>query len=294
MTGAVPRRPRLVSVVVPVRDERMHLEQQLEAVAAQDYSGPWELVISDDGSRDGSLDLANRWTREHGRGTVVASAASGGPGAARNAGARAARGDLLAFADSDDVVARDWLTELVAAAAGADVVGGSHDAGLLNDARQRACHSVHDPHERAHGYAPVAAGANMAIWRDAFEMLGGFDESHPTGEDVALSWNAAQAGLRYTAAARALVHKRFAPNLRAVARQYYAYGRGDAWLFRRFGAAGMRRHAPREVVDVWIALLRGALCLPRSSPCDRRRLLVLAAVTAGRMAGSVRHRVLFF
>jgi glycosyltransferase involved in cell wall biosynthesis len=271
----------------------MHLEQQLRAVAAQDYGGPWELVISDDASRDGSLEVANRWTREHGLGSVVASGAPGGPGAARNAGARTARGDLLAFTDADDVVARDWLTELVAAAAGADVVGGGHDTTLLNDARERACHDAHDPHERAYGYAPVAAGSNMAIWRDAFELLGGFDESHPTGEDVALSWSAAQSGLSYRAATGAIVHKRFQPTLGAVARQYYAYGRGDAWLFRRFGAAGMRRRTPREAVGVWIVLVRGAIRLPWARPCVRWRWVVLAAVTAGRIAGSVRHRVLF-
>ena len=58
-------------------------------------------------------------------------------------------------------------------------------------------------------------------------------------------------------------------------------------------AAGMRRHAPREGIGVWIALLRGALGLPWASRCDRCRWIVLAAVTAGRIAGSVRHRVLF-
>jgi glycosyltransferase involved in cell wall biosynthesis len=282
-----------VSVVVPVRDERRHLEQQLDAIAAQDYAGPWELVVSDDGSRDGSFELAERWTREHGLGRAVAAGVARGPGAARNAGARAARGDLLAFCDADDVVATDWLTELVAAAAGADLVGGGHDAELLNEAPQRGCLDVHDPGERAHGYAPVAAGSNLAIWRDAFEALGGFDEAHPTGEDVALSWSAAQAGLRYTAATRAVVHKRFAPSMHAIGAQFYAYGRGDAWLFRRFGAAGMRRHTPRELLGVWTELLGGVLRLPGASACDRCRWVVLAAVTAGRMAGSVHQRVIF-
>jgi glycosyltransferase involved in cell wall biosynthesis len=282
-----------VSVVVPVRDERVHLVQQLDAIAAQDYGGQWELVISDDGSRDGSLQLAARWTRDHGLGRTVAAGAARGPGAARNAGARAARGDLLAFCDADDLVAADWLRELVAAAATADLVGGGHDTAMLNDEWARGCHTVHDPQARAYGYAPVAAGSNLAIWRDGFEALGGFDECSRTGEDVALSWSAAQAGLRYTAATRAVVHKRLAPNLRAVARQYFAYGHGDAWLFSRFGGAGMRRHSRRGAVDNWIALLRAVSSLPLASRCHRCRWVVLAAVTAGWMAGSVRHRVVY-
>jgi glycosyltransferase involved in cell wall biosynthesis len=293
VTRASGRAPALVSVLVPVRDERPHLEQQLDAVAAQDYDGRWELVISDDGSRDGSRELAERWTREHGRGRVVASTVARGPGAARNAAARVARGDLLAFCDADDVVAGDWLTELVAAAAEADLVGGGHDGDLLNDPVQRQCLEVHDPGERFHSFAPVAAGSNLAIWREAFDALGGFDESHPTAEDVALSWSAVAAGLRFAPAPRAVVHKRFAPDLRAVAKQYYAYGRGDPWLYRRFAAAGMRRRDRREVAGALRALAWGALLWRRTSECERCRLVVLAAVTAGRLEGSVRQRVLF-
>ena len=293
MTGPRGRAPTLVSVLVPVRDERPHLEQQLDAVAAQDYDEAWELVISDDGSRDGSRELAEHWTRRHGRGRVVTRAAAGGPGAARNAAARAARGDLLAFCDADDVVAGDWLTELVAAAAEADLVGGGHDGALLNGPVARRCLEVHDPSEPFHGFAPVAAGSNLAIWREAFDAVGGFDESSPTAEDVALSWSAVAAGLRFAAAPRAIVHKRFAPGLRAVARQYYGYGRGDPWLYRRFAAAGMTRRDRDEVVRAWSALAWGALLWRRTSQCERCRLVVLAAVTAGRLAGSVRHRVLF-
>ena len=284
------RRPRLVSVVVPVRDEREHLPEQLGALASQDYAGDWELVVADDSSRDGSAQLAATWMRQHGLGRVVPVTAARGPGAARNAGARGALGDLLAFCDADDVVAADWLRMLVEASAETDLVAGGHDGSRLNDAEARECQGPHDPSARFLGHLPVAAGSNLGIWRDVFDALGGFDEESATGEDVALSWRAQEAGYRLLAAPEAVVHRRFASGLRRVAVRYYAYGRGDAWLFSRFRSAGMPRRGPREALALWLGLARGSTVLFRGPPRERRRWVQLAAVSCGRLAGSVRHR----
>jgi glycosyltransferase involved in cell wall biosynthesis len=287
------RRPRLVSVVVPVRDERRHLREQLDAVAAQDYPGDWELVVSDDGSRDGSAELASAWTRERALGRVVARSPGRGPGAARNVGAREASGDLLAFCDADDVVCTDWLRALVAAAAGADLVGGGEEAARLNDERSRECFGVHDPTAPFHDYLPRASGSNFGIWRDVFDALGGFDEGSLTGEDVALTWRAHQAGYRYAAAPEAVVHKRFATGLLDTALQYFAYGQGDAWLFRRFRADGMARRSRRDTYVLYRHLVGRSTVLFRGPPVDRCRWVALAAVSSGRLVGSARYRVLF-
>src|SRR6266516_649107 len=114
--------PRLISVIVPVLDAAEHLPQQLEALAGQDYPGPWEAVIADNGSTDGSVELALRRLGDLPGGRLVRAERARSASHARNAGAAEARGDFLAFCDADDVAHCEWLTELAAAARQGDLV----------------------------------------------------------------------------------------------------------------------------------------------------------------------------
>ena len=49
-----PRTPEMISVVLPMRNEEAHVARQLSALAGQTYAGPWEVVVVDNGSSDGS------------------------------------------------------------------------------------------------------------------------------------------------------------------------------------------------------------------------------------------------
>ena len=104
-----PRSLPLVSAVVIFLDERPFLAEAIESVKAQTY-GNWELLLVDDGSTDGSSEVASQ----------AAAAASGrvrylqhaghrnlGMSASRNLGIEQARGEYVAFLDGDDV----WLPE---------------------------------------------------------------------------------------------------------------------------------------------------------------------------------------
>jgi glycosyltransferase involved in cell wall biosynthesis len=98
----------LVTVVVPTYDRLPLLLQAIDSVRAQTYPR-WELVVADDGSRDGTArhvaSLADPRVR------VVALPHTGHPGRVRNAGWRAGTGAYVAFLDSDDL----WLPEKLAA-----------------------------------------------------------------------------------------------------------------------------------------------------------------------------------
>jgi glycosyltransferase involved in cell wall biosynthesis len=87
----------LVSVIVPVYNGAGFLREALDSVFAQDYE-PFEVIVVDDGSTDGSGAIARsypevRYIRQENQ----------GPAAARNAGIATARGEIVAFADADDV-----------------------------------------------------------------------------------------------------------------------------------------------------------------------------------------------
>ncbi len=93
-----------VGVVVPVRDGERYLAEALDSVVAQTHA-PRDVVVVDDGSRDRTVTIAERYAPR----VRCVSQAAAGIGAARNRGATEVHGDLLAFLDGDDVWPRDRL-----------------------------------------------------------------------------------------------------------------------------------------------------------------------------------------
>jgi glycosyltransferase involved in cell wall biosynthesis len=284
------RVPGLVSVIVPNYNSGEWLNVQLAALTEQDYRGATEIILADNGSRDRSVSAAREWARGDRPLRVVDASARRGPGAARNAGAKVANGDFLAFCDADDLVSANWLRLLVDTAREADLVAGSLDGTRLNAASARACFDLAGPREPHLDFLPSASGANMGIWADVFAALGGFDERSRAGEDVALSWNAQLRGYAY-GPSDALVHKRFPTCSLDAARRFFGYGLGDAWLYSNFAAAGMPRRDPRSTVELWRVLARGFSAMP--PPAQRCRWTTAVALSCGRLAGSARHRVVF-
>jgi glycosyltransferase involved in cell wall biosynthesis len=88
----------LVSIVVPVYNAQPFLRETLDSVFALDYE-PFEVIVVDDGSTDGSAAIAESYS-----GVRCIRQENRGPGTARNVGVEAARGEFVAFVDSDDVV----------------------------------------------------------------------------------------------------------------------------------------------------------------------------------------------
>jgi glycosyltransferase involved in cell wall biosynthesis len=93
----------LASVVIPVFNGERYLGEAVASVRAQSYR-PVEVIVVDDGSTDGSADLARSIA-----GVRVLEQERAGPAVARNAGATAATGEFLAFHDADDLLPPDKL-----------------------------------------------------------------------------------------------------------------------------------------------------------------------------------------
>lgn len=98
----------LISIVIPFFNRRDLLLEALDSVARQSYSS-WEAILVDDGSTDGGAEAASKWLQNH-PGELITLDHGGFPGRARNAGADHARGQWLAFLDSDDL----WESEKLA------------------------------------------------------------------------------------------------------------------------------------------------------------------------------------
>lgn len=287
-------RPRLVSVVVPVRNAAEHLASQLQALAGQDHEGDWEVVIADNGSRDGSVDVAARWLDRLPSARLVHATGRRGASHARNEGAAVARGDFLAFCDADDVASPGWLRSMAAAAPGGDLVAGGVGPAELNDELTRSWHRV-PPRERAlrgMGFLTHASGTSTGVWADAFRAIGGFDEAVTVGEDVEFSWRAQLAGYRLVSAPEAVVHERYRRRVRDLAAQHVRYGTAGPLLYRRFANAGMPAPPPSRTLLAWASIGVRVPMLPWSAR-TRGRWAVDAGLRAGHVVGSVRNRVLY-
>ena len=236
-------------MIIPVRDRRDLLVACLDGLGAQTYDR-FEVVVVDDGSTDGSAEVAE----EHAcGGRPVRVVRHGGKGrgavAARLAGVEEAGGDILAFTDSDCVPAPEWLAELVAAVdAGADVVQGRTEPARPPRPLERTVWGLGDD--------GLFATCNVAYRREAYDRAGGFDPEASDrlkfrlggrarglgfGEDSILGWKVRRTG-----------RARFAPD--ALVR-HHVFPPDGRELFSRSLQAGAFPALVREVPELRATLL---------------------------------------
>jgi glycosyltransferase involved in cell wall biosynthesis len=174
-----------LSVIVPARNAETTLDLVLSVWEPRGRRG-YELIVVDDASTDGTADVAARYADR-----VLKLAEHRGPAAARNAGARASRGDILLFVDAD-VRATSRSADLVLRAfhenPGLDAVFGSYDdrpaeRNFLSQFKNLLHHFVHQTADEEARTFWTGCGA---IRRKEFLEAGGFSETYalPSIEDV--------------------------------------------------------------------------------------------------------------
>jgi glycosyltransferase involved in cell wall biosynthesis len=280
----------MVSVVIAARNAAHTIEQQLEALGGQDYASPWEVIVADNGSTDGTAEVTRGWASPVPLRVVTASARRGA-GFARNQGWKASHGDLVAFCDADDMVSSSWLSHLTAAAEHTDLVGGPYEFERLNASkRQPWWDGTTLP--LGWDFLPFSVGGNLAAWADALTTLGGFNESYSRLQDVDLCWRAQLASLRLDFAPEAIVHCRYRTRLTDTASQAYSLGYHTTHLYRDFRAHGMPRSDPRRLPHIAGELVKRAPAAAISH-AQRSAWIPLAAEQLGRLTGSIRYRTFY-
>jgi len=120
------------SVIIPCFNAADTIAVQLEALAGQRWSEPWEVIISDNGSTDESLKIVERYKERLPNLHVVNSSDRQGAAHARNVATLAATGDAFLFCDADDEVAPGWLSVMAEAVSMHDFVICRLDTEKLN------------------------------------------------------------------------------------------------------------------------------------------------------------------
>ena len=106
----------VISVIVPVFNVASYLETGLDSLLAQDISEPFEIILIDDASTDGSLAICQKSASEYpDRFTLIECESNRGVSVARNLGLDRARGRYLVFFDPDDILPPEALSRLYSA-----------------------------------------------------------------------------------------------------------------------------------------------------------------------------------
>ena len=256
------RLPR-VSVVVCSYNGAATLAECLEALGKLDYPD-YEVILIDDGSTDETRAIAARFPH-----ILYLYQENQGLSAARNAGARRATGDIVAYTDSDCVPDRHWLLYLAEAMEDQQVEAiGGPNVPPDSDAWTARCvaaspggpsHVMLDDRRAEH-----VPGCNMAVRRDKLLALHGFDEQfRQAGDDVDICWRFLDAGMSVGYAPSALVWHHRRSTVGAYWKQQAGYGRSEAMLQlkhpHRFNRLGYSQ---------WLGVIYGdgAVGLPVATP----------------------------
>ena len=146
----------------------------------------------------------------------------------RNAGVRAASGDVIVFTDAGCRPHAGWLQRLIAPLeAGEHVV-----AGIATSPGGRGLHDTNAARVAASEYLTECPTINMGFRRTAFDAIGGFDERFEYGSDIDFTWRLVDAGFRIRCVADAVVEHDWGTPGRQLKRSY-RYGRARARLYRK-------------------------------------------------------------
>lgn len=237
----------LFSIVVPTFNRPVELARCIDAVVSCAFDRErFEVIVVNDGGAN--LETVLRAATQSGINIRLMSQPNSGPAAARNHGARAARGAFLAFIDDDCIPAKDWLTRLAESVSEyPEALHGGRTINLLHDNPcSEASQSLVDYVYRYYNDRSVSrtcffASNNIAVAARMFAQTGGFDESFRTAEDrdFCRSWRAR--GWEFHYAPEVIMYHAHHLTLRTLQKQHFTYGRGALPYWRKASARGSTR-----------------------------------------------------
>ena len=173
-----------ISVIVPTYNEEKYIETCLKSLERQDFSGNYEVIVSDGSSVGGTVGIARRHADQviaDRRDTIALG---------RQTGAQAAKYPVLAFTDADAYIRSDWLSQLASSLSDCRVAG-VHGKLLPLDGNRIEndfCEYVLPLYSQfmVQVNKPSVPGSNFAVRKKAFDAVNGFNTKLVTAEDVDL------------------------------------------------------------------------------------------------------------
>jgi glycosyltransferase involved in cell wall biosynthesis len=224
-----------LSVILPCYNGAETIAIQLEALAQQQWSGSWEVIVVNNGSTDESMNIVEQYRdrlphlrileaytdRSRPRLGVVHS---------YNVAIQSTQSDAVAFCEADDEVAPGWVAAMGEGLAKYDIVGGRLDHKKLNPDWLYAANEAARDQEKGLtllGWIPysVITGCNLGMRRSLYKAVGELDESFPYCYDHEYCLKVQMAGFKLHFLPDALVHYRHRTSWKSSYRQGVSRGK---------------------------------------------------------------------
>lgn len=301
-----------VSIVIPAYNESDNILACINSLKSQNFPNDnYEIIVVDNNSTDNtreilkSLDVAH--TIEYRK----------GPAAAKNAGIKLAKGEIIVFIDGDCVASNEWLDNMVAGFKDSKVgcVAGEIRIRTVKNQTLSALERylikkghLSQKSNVKHHFLPFAATANVAYRREVIEEIGLFDNNLIIGEDVDLSWRMqlfTEFKLKYVP--KAIVFHPCQSSPRSLFRQKRQHAYGAVALYKKYRKYRLRESNNlrqtyweyRSIISRCVKLLFYKLqknFMKKNTvqaPVNEYQLLLEIASKVGQIHGSLTYRIWF-
>ncbi|BAT54156.1 putative glycosyl transferase [Nostoc sp. NIES-3756] len=245
----------MVSVVVPIYNGEADLSDLIKCLTSQTYPRERvEYLLVDNNSSDRTYTQIEEFVanspitiRPLNENQIQSSYA------ARNAGIRAAVGDIVVFTDADCRPQPQWLTALIKPFVNTEIVIVVGEILALPGKNLLEKHAdrqdtLSQKHTLAHKFYPYGQTANLAIRRSVFHQSGLFRPYLNSGGDADICWRILQSNIgRLEFAPEAIIQHRHRVTLKELASQWRRYGRSNRYLHELYGVDLMRDISLKEV-----------------------------------------------
>ena len=194
---------KLSFILIAYNEERT-IGPALDSVFAQTaLPAAFEVIVVNDGSMDATSDVVRAYQLTHPQLRLIDMPVNRGRGAARAAGSKAAKGDLLAFVDSDIILPVDWFDRCNKCMSDFDACAGT----AVPDGDVSWIYNTFQLPPKIAPHQTVVTGSNSLFKRQVFNRVM-FKETKKDGEDVDLNYQMAAAGIKVTTAPDVVVEHR--------------------------------------------------------------------------------------
>ncbi len=232
-----------VAVVLLTYNGKQYLPELFESLAKTQYTKPWELIVVDNASTDGTADFVGKFEIRNSKFEIIRNAENLGFAEGNNVGIRKALADgaeYIILLNQDTVVTPDWLSELVRVAESDETIGAVQARLMLADKKDVVNSLGNETHFLGFGYAggysgtyhlkPItynlreityASGAAVLYRAKALLTVGLFDESlWMYHDDLDLGWRLWRAGWKNVLAPESVVYHKYEFS-RSIKKYYY-------------------------------------------------------------------------
>lgn len=225
-----------VSIVIPVYNAEKTLPQCIKSILELDYKN-YGVTFVDDGSVDQSRHIILSYVKKHKKRIKFIEQKHKGPATARNLGAKSSHGNIIVFTDSDCIVLKNWIKLLLKSFnnnIGA-VGGGLIPYSLRNLSERFEQYRRELLYGKMKRYIDTLPACNLAIKREVFEEVGGFDEEfkYPSSEDYELCYRVREKGYKILYDPKISVIHFHSQSWRGVLRRAFIHGQEGVELRKK-------------------------------------------------------------